>query len=96
MARPTTEPARLPPGPLVPKIVQGIAFLTARERVVSALSRRYGGAFTVNVPIFGQTVVVGDPVLVKDLFSMGIDLLGRPRHTFGEIIGPGSTWGLDG
>jgi cytochrome P450 len=96
MATPTTEPVRLPPGPRVPKIVQGVMFLTARQRVVAALSRRYGGAFTVNLPIFGQTVVVGDPVLVKDLFSMGIDLLGRTGHTFGDIVGPGSTWGLDG
>jgi cytochrome P450 len=96
MATATTEPVRLPPGPRVPTIVQGVTFLTARQRVVAALSRRYGGAFTVNFPIFGQTVVVGDPILVKDLFSTGIDLLGRPKHTFGEIIGPGSTWGLDG
>jgi hypothetical protein len=79
----------------VPRIVQGVTFLTARQRVVAALSRRYGGTFTVNFPLFGQTVVVGDPNLVKELFSAGIDLLGRPKHTFGEIIGPGSTWGLD-
>jgi cytochrome P450 len=96
MATPTTEPVRLPPGPRIPKIVQGVTFSTARQRVVAALSRRYGGAFTLNFPIFGRTVVVGDPILVKDLFSTGIDLLGRPKHTFGDIIGPGSTWGLDG
>jgi len=27
---------------------------------------------------------------------MGIGVLGRPGHTFGAVIGPGSTWGLDG
>jgi cytochrome P450 len=96
MATPTTAPVRLPPGLRVPKIVQGVALLAVRQGVVAALCRRYGGAFTVNLPIFGQTVVISDPILVKDLFSMGIDLLGRPKHTFGEAIGPGSTWGLDG
>jgi cytochrome P450 len=92
----TSDPVRLPPGPRVPKIVQGVAFLTARQPVAAALSRRYGGAFTLNVPIFGRTVVVGDRILVKDLFSTGIDLLGRATRTFGEIVGPGSMWGLDG
>jgi cytochrome P450 len=96
MATATTDPVRLPPGPRVPKVVQSVAFLTARQRVVAALSRRYGGAFTLNFPIFGRTVVVGDPILVKDLFSTGIDLLGRATRTFGEIAGPGSMWGLDG
>lgn len=81
MATATTDPVRLPPGPRGPKTVQGLAFLTARQRVIAALSRRYGGAFTVNLPIFGRTVVVGDPLLVKDLFSSGIELLGRPKHT---------------
>jgi hypothetical protein len=64
--------------------------------VVAALARRYGAAFTVKLPIFGRTVVVGDPIQVKGLFSMGIDSLGRATHTFGAILGPGSTWGLDG
>ena len=61
MAKATTEPIRLPPGPRMPKTVQGIAFLTARYEAVAALARRYGSAFTVNLPIFGQTVVISDP-----------------------------------
>ena len=69
MATATTEPIRLPPGPRLPKTVQGIAFLTARHGVVAALGRRYGSAFTVNLPVFGHTVVISDPILVKDLFS---------------------------
>jgi hypothetical protein len=35
MATPTTEPVRLPPGPRLPKIVPGVAFLTARQEVVA-------------------------------------------------------------
>jgi cytochrome P450 len=95
MASPTTEPVRLPPTVRMPKIVQGIAFLTAMCEVIAALGRRYGSAFTVNLPIFGQTVVISDPVLVKDLFSTSNDLIERPTH-LGEVFGPGSTFSLNG
>ena len=37
MATATTEPVRLPPGPRIPKTVQGIAFLTVLCEVVPAL-----------------------------------------------------------
>ena len=69
MATATTEPVRLPPGPRIPKTVQGIAFLTALCEVVPALGRRYGGTFTINLPVFGKTVLISDPILVKDVFS---------------------------
>ena len=96
MATATTEPVRLPPGPRVPKTVQGVALLTARYGAVAALSRRYGSAFTVNLPIFGQTVVISDPILVKDLFSTSRDLIGRPTNNLGDVLGPGSTFSLNG
>jgi cytochrome P450 len=96
MATATTEPVRLPPLLPVPKAVQGIAFLTARRRVVAALGRRYGGAFTLDLPVLGHTVVISDPILVKDLFSTSRDLMGRPIHNLGEILGPGSMFNLDG
>jgi hypothetical protein len=94
MATATAEPVRLPPGPRVPKILQGVAFLAAREEVVAVLARRYGGAFTVNLPIFRRTVVIGDPSLVKNLLSAGIDVLGRATHTFGAFSAPDRRGGL--
>src|SRR5215211_4425977 len=96
MATATTEPVRLPPGPRVPKAAQGIAFLAARRRVVAALGRRYAGAFTLNLPVLGHTVVISDPDLVKDLFSTSRDLMGRPVHNLGDTLGPGSMFNLDG
>ncbi|MCW2558177.1 MAG: cytochrome [Mycobacterium sp.] len=96
MATATTEPVRLPPALRVPKAVQGIAFLTARRPAVAALGRRYGGAVTLNLPVFGKTVVVSDPILVKDLFSTSRDLMGRPIHNLGETLGPGSMFNFDG
>lgn len=73
----------------------GIAFLTARHRAVAAVGRRYGSPFTVKLPIFGETVVIGDPALIKDLFTTGSDLVGRASN-LGTVLGPGSTFSLDG
>jgi cytochrome P450 len=95
MATATTEPVRLPPGPRVPKTVQGIAFLTALCEVVPVLGRRYGGTFTINLPVFGKMVVISDPILVKDVFSTSSDLIERPTN-LGHVFGPGSTFSLNG
>lgn len=95
MAEATTDPVRLPPGPRIPKLVTGIAFLAARHRAVAAVGRRYDGAFTVNLPIFGESVVVSDPALLKDLFTTNGDLVGRAAN-LGTVLGPGSTFSLDG
>ncbi|MCW2652486.1 MAG: hypothetical protein QOE41_948 [Mycobacterium sp.] len=91
----TSDPVRLPPGPHVPKIVQGVAFVTSRGKALRALGRRYGSAFTLNLPIFGPTVAISDPVLVKDLFTTGTELVGRASN-LGTVLGPGSTFSLDG
>jgi cytochrome P450 len=95
MATATTEPVRLPPGLRLPKIVQGIAFALSHSAVVPALGRRYSSEYTVNLPIFGQTVVISNPALVKDVFSTSSDLLERPTQ-LGDVFGPGSTFSLNG
>jgi cytochrome P450 len=95
MAEATTDPVRLPPAPRIPKIVQGIGFVAAREKSVAALAKRYGPAFTLRLPIFGETVVVSDPVLIKELFTTNTDLIAR-AGVLGEMFGPGSTFSLDG
>jgi cytochrome P450 len=94
----TTEAVRLPPGPRIPKIVQGIAFLATTHGMFAALGRRYGRVFTVNFSLFGQAVVISDPVLVKDVFTADIDLIERPTGAghLGEAFGPGSTFSLGG
>jgi cytochrome P450 len=96
MATATTEPVRLPPGPRLPKIIQGGLLLAAQYRTVAALGRRYGRAFTINVPVLGQTVMISEPALIKDLFGTSRHLLGRPKQNLGEIIGPGSMFNLEG
>lgn len=95
MAEATTDPVRLPPAPRLPKLIQGVGFLANRDKAVSALSRRYGSEYTVNLPIFGRTVVISDPALVKELFTANGELIARAGN-LGEVLGPGSTFSLDG
>lgn len=95
MAEATTDPIRLPPGPRAPRFVQGVQFIASRRTSVGALARRYGPVLMLNLPIFGKTVLVSDPALIKDLFMTGGDLVGRATN-LGEVLGPGSTFSLDG
>lgn len=95
MAHATTEPVRLPPGPRAPRVVQGVRLLGSRRGSAGALATRYGPVFTLNLPIFGRTVLIGDPDLIKEVFTAGGDLVGRATN-LGEMLGPGSTFSLDG
>ncbi len=95
MGEATTDPIRLPPGPAIPKPLVGVAFLTARHRALASIGRRHGDAFTVKLPIFGETVVVSDAALIKDLFATSGDLVGRAPN-LGSVLGPGSTFSLNG
>jgi cytochrome P450 len=85
----------MPPAPRIPKLLQSVGFVAAREKSVAALAKRYGTAFTLRLPIFGETVVVSDPALIKDLFTTNTDLIAR-AGVLGEMFGPGSTFSLDG
>ncbi|HXO80763.1 MAG TPA: cytochrome P450 [Mycobacterium sp.] len=97
MGEATTDLVKLPPRLRMPKIVQALAFVAGRDRAVGALARRYGTAFTLNLPIVGEAVVISDPALIKDLFTTSGDLVGRrPSNGLGRVFGPGSTFSLDG
>lgn len=96
MTTATTDPVRLPPGPRAPKALQGLALLAARHGAFETLARRYGDAFTVNVPVFGRMVVLSSPADVKELFSSSREIVGRPTNNLGDVLGSGSTFALDG
>jgi hypothetical protein len=97
MGEATTDPVRLPPMLRIPKIVQALALVAGREKAVGTLARRCGTAFTLNLPIVGEAVVISDPTLIKDLFTTSGDLVGRrPSNGLGKLFGPGSTFSLDG
>jgi cytochrome P450 len=90
----TTDPVRLPPAPCIPKLLQGLGFV-AREKSLAALARRYGPAFTLSLPFFGEVVVLSDPVLIRQLLTASADLVAR-GGVLGQMFGPGSTFSLQG
>jgi cytochrome P450 len=61
------------------------------------LRRRYGDAFTIDLPVFGRGVVVSSPELVKQMFTASPDVLVAGESSpVGDMLGPGSLFSLDG
>jgi cytochrome P450 len=100
VATATTEPVRLPPGPRTPKLIQIAQFLVSNHAWFDTLSRRYGSdVVRVNLPRNNHAVVINDPILAKELFSAGTELVQRAPSgagAIGEAFGPGSTFSLAG
>ncbi|MCR6482578.1 cytochrome P450 [Amycolatopsis sp. OK19-0408] len=91
-----TSAVTLPPGPTAPRAVQGAYALTQPLRGMRRLKARYGSAFTVNVPIFGNAVVLSDPAEIKQLFTSGPDLVDNLEVNLGRVLGPHSMFALSG
>lgn len=87
---------KLPPGPRLPMTLQGLAFIANRRWTVHRMARRYGEAFSLNIPIFGPTVVVAEPQLAKQVFTANTDDLGNVQPNLSRVLGPGSVFALDG
>src|SRR6202000_3341152 len=100
MVTATTEPVRLPPGTRIPKLIQTLQFLVSNHAMFSALSQRYdSNVVRVNLPRNNHAVVINDPVLAKELFNTGTELVERPPSGAGSIggaFGPGSPLRLPG
>lgn len=89
--------AQLPPGPNLPKWVQGLAHLAAPNRLYDMLGKRYGSEFTIWLPLYGgRAVVISDPVLVKQLFQTPSDIVRQPEPNLSSVLGWGSSFGLHG
>ena len=57
----------------------------------------HGHIFEINVPFFGQSVVVSDPALVKSVCTASTpEQLINVQPNLGNWFGPGSVFGLDG
>ncbi|ADJ46265.1 cytochrome P450 [Amycolatopsis mediterranei S699] len=91
-----TRPAALPPGPTAPRAVQGAYALTQPLRGLRRLKERYGDAFTVNVPIFGNAVVISGATEIKQLFTSGPELVDNLEVNLGRVLGPRSMFALSG
>ncbi|WP_374022380.1 cytochrome P450 [Mycobacterium sp. HNNTM2301] len=56
--------------------------------------RRHGPVFSASLPLFGDSIVLSDPGLIKELFTAG-DLVETVTN-LGDVIGPGSSFSLNG
>lgn len=58
--------------------------------------RRHGRIFEINIPVFGRSVIVSDPALVRSVCSAGADELVNVQPNLSNLFGPGSVFALDG
>lgn len=87
---------KLPPAARIPKVFQGLGFAMSRRRMIQRLSRRHGDVFTLNLPMYGRVIAVGDPQLAKQVFTTGPDELGNIQPNLGRLFGTGSVFALEG
>ncbi|VEG37932.1 cytochrome P450 [Mycolicibacterium flavescens] len=87
---------KLPPKARIPKPLLGLAFAVSRRWTVAQFARLHGPVFTMNVPVFGRTVVIGDPQLAKQMFMANTDDVGNIQPNLSRVLGPGSVFALDG
>src|SRR5579872_3406140 len=86
----------LPPGPATPRWVQGTFSLIRPNGGLQRLSSRYGDAFTLNIPVFGRTVVLANPAEVRQLLQSGPEVADNMERNLGRVLGPGSLFALSG
>jgi cytochrome P450 len=58
--------------------------------------KRHGRIFEINIPLFGRSVVVSDPDLVRSVCTASAEQLVNVQPNLSNWFGPGSTFGLDG
>ena len=94
-APPAPPAIRMPPEARIPKLLCGILFAVSRRGLVKRLARRYGNVFTLNIPIYGRVVIVGDPQLAKQVFTTSPEELGNIQPNLSRLFGSGSVFALD-
>lgn len=86
---------RLPPASRLPSAAQSLKFLTDPVRMLGSARRKLGPTFCVRLPLFGRSVVLTDPVLIKELFATPSTVAGNMDPNLGRILGDGSVFNLD-
>ncbi|MEU9806369.1 cytochrome P450 [Mycobacterium sp. NPDC050853] len=89
-----SEPSPPPTVPF-PKLAQGIAFVASRRWTTRQLAKRYGKIYTINIPKYGRSVIVGDPDLARQVFSTSTEALGNIQPNLSQVLGSGSVFGLE-
>jgi hypothetical protein len=91
----TTAASTLPPGPRIPKALQGLAFAFFRRRFMHEMAHRYGDVFSLHVPVYGPLVVAASPQLAKQVFTASPEVLGNIQPNLSRLLGSGSVFALD-
>jgi cytochrome P450 len=88
----------LPPGPRLPSVLQGLSYLLAEKSTVDLATRRYGEIFTTRMPSLGNVVVISNPALVRQIFTVGETYLevGEAQQPLEVVYGPTSVLLSDG
>ncbi|SBS72327.1 putative cytochrome P450 138 [uncultured Mycobacterium sp.] len=86
----------LPPAPPIPRALQAAIAVADRRTALHIVRRRYGSAFTLNLPIFGRVVVLSDPGQIRQLFTAGADVADTTDANLGRVMGPNSMFALAG
>jgi cytochrome P450 len=89
------EEVRLPHGPRTPRWLNGLVFLFAQRWSTRRMQRRWGDAYTVDLPVIGKTVAVSHPDLVKAVFTAKPTVLHGGKNPLGSLLGPGSLFSMD-
>ena len=86
----------MPPGPPVPRFVQGLLALLAQNWTAETMHRRYGDVFSASLPAIGRAVVVADPDLAREVFQADARVLhAGSQSPLGPVLGPHSLLTID-
>jgi cytochrome P450 len=88
--------AALPPAPRPPAALVGLGFMASRRRAIDWLVGHYGPAVTLHLPVFGESVMISDPALAKQIFTTSPDVLHNIQPNLSRLLGEGSVFGLEG
>lgn len=86
----------LPPSSRLPWPLGALAFVASRRHTIGWLTSNYGRAVTIRVPVFGDAVLIADPVLAKQVFTTSPEVLHNIQPNLSRILGAGSVFGLEG
>jgi len=85
----------LPPKPPFPGPLATGLFLSGALRRYPRLRRRFGDAYRLRLPSIGQTVIVSNPELVKQVFTAAPDVVYGGENPLSKTLGPYSSFSLD-
>ena len=70
--------------------------LADRRIALQMLRRRYGPAFTIDLPMFGKLVVLSDPGHIRQLFKAAPGVADTTDANLGRVMGSNSMFALTG